>query len=189
MISTLKPPTFTSWGYPVPHILKQPRHPSPVSHHHLLSWPSPVSNISWGYPLPRTSLCHIRKPPTSIKSLLTRVSAPTGSRSCYRPQCKTCPIHHPINAFTSCTKLTNHADCKSMNLIYQLHCTKCIAFYIGETYHSLSDRINPTKFLLRTASPVIHKLPDSTPDHIRHQFETAYQLVLQSCYTPWLNIC
>ena len=27
---------------------------------------------------------------------------------------------------------------------------------------------------------VIHKLPDSTPDHIRRQFETAYQLVLQS---------
>ena len=27
---------------------------------------------------------------------------------------------------------------------------------------------------------VIHKLPDSTPDHIHRQFETAYQLVLQS---------
>ena len=27
---------------------------------------------------------------------------------------------------------------------------------------------------------VIHKLSDSTPGHIRRQFETAYQLVLQS---------
>ena len=31
---------------------------------------------------------------------------------------------------------------------------------------------------------VIHKLPDSTLDHIRCQFETAYQLILQSCHTP-----
>ena len=35
---------------------------------------------------------------------------------------------------------------------------------------------------------VIHKLPDSTPDHIRCQFETAYQLVLQSRHNPGLNI-
>ena len=35
---------------------------------------------------------------------------------------------------------------------------------------------------------VIHKLPDSTPDHIRCQFETAYQLVLQSRHNPDLNI-
>ena len=27
---------------------------------------------------------------------------------------------------------------------------------------------------------IIHKLPDTTPDHIRHQFETAYLLVLQT---------
>ena len=35
---------------------------------------------------------------------------------------------------------------------------------------------------------VIHKLADSTPDHIRRQFETAYQLVLQSRHNPGLNI-
>ena len=35
---------------------------------------------------------------------------------------------------------------------------------------------------------IIHKLPDSAPDHIRHQFEIAYQLVLQSRHTPGLNI-
>ena len=35
---------------------------------------------------------------------------------------------------------------------------------------------------------VIHKLPDSTSDHIHCQFETAYQLVLQSLLTPGLNI-
>ena len=36
---------------------------------------------------------------------------------------------------------------------------------------------------------IIHKLPDSTPDHICRQFEIAYQLVLQSRHTPSLNIC
>ena len=36
---------------------------------------------------------------------------------------------------------------------------------------------------------VIHKLPDSTPDHIHCQYQTAYQLVLHSRHTPGLNIC
>ena len=41
------------------------------------------------------------------------------------PRCKTCPIHHPANSFTSSRTnvtypITTHADCKSMNLIYQL---------------------------------------------------------------------
>ena len=35
---------------------------------------------------------------------------------------------------------------------------------------------------------VIQKLPDSTPDHICRQFETAYQLVVQSRQTSGLNI-
>ena len=86
----------------------------------------------------------------------------------------------------------------------------CKAFYIGETRHSLSDCMNGHRFtttVLNSDLPVaihtqshqilfqdcwsvstIHKLPDSTPDHIRHQFEIAYQLVLQSRHTPGLNI-
>ena len=94
------------------------------------------------------------------------------------------------------------ADCKSMNLIYHLKCTECNAFYIGETRHSLSDRMNGCQFTTTVSNPdlpvaiytkshqipfqkcwsvsIIHKLPDSTPDHIRRQFEIAYQLVLQS---------
>ena len=81
-------------------------------------------------------------------------------------------------------------------------CTECNAFYIGETCHSLYDHMNGHWFTTTVSNPdlpvaihnqshqipfqecwsegVIHKLPDSTPDHIRHQFETAYQLVLQS---------
>ena len=99
---------------------------------------------------------------------------------------------------------------KSMNLIYQLKCSECNAFYIGETRRSLSDHMNGHRFtttvsnqdlpvVIHTQShqipfqecwsvSVIHKLPDSTPDHIRRQFETAYQLVLQSRHTPSLNI-
>ena len=80
------------------------------------------------------------------------------------------------------------------------------AFYIGETSRSLSDRMNGYRFTTTVSNPdlpvaihtqshqiplqecwsvnVIHKLPDSTPDHIHHQFETAYQLILQSRHTP-----
>ena len=52
---------------------------------------------------------------------------------CNRPCCKTCPIHPPINSFSSlCTNLTypitSHADCKSMNLIYQLQRNACKLF-------------------------------------------------------------
>ena len=69
-----------------------------------------------------------------------------------------------------------------MNLIYQLQCTECNAFYIGETCHSLSDRMNghrsppwyrtqtyqlssthnPTRIQECWSVSVIHKLPDST---------------------------
>ena len=95
---------------------------------------------------------------------------------------------------------------KSMNLIYQLQCTECNAFYMGETRRSLSDCMNGHRFTTTVSNPdlpvaihtqshkipfqecwsvsVIHKLPDSTPDHIRRQFETAYQLVLPSVNPP-----
>ena len=107
-------------------------------------------------------------------------------------------------------RVPTHADCKSKNLIYQLQCTECNAFYVGETRHSLSDHMNGHRFTTTVSNPdvpvaihtqshqiffqecwsvsVMHKLPDSTPDHIRRQFETAYQLVLQFRHTG-LNIC
>ena len=97
-----------------------------------------------------------------------------------------------------------------MNLIYQLECTECNAFYIGETHRSLSDHMNGHRVTTTVLNPdlpvaihtqshqipfqkcwsvsVIHKLPESTPDHICCQFETAYQLVLQSRHNPGLNI-
>ena len=74
-----------------------------------------------------------------------------GSQPLNRPICKTCPIHHPTNSSTSCCTnltypITTFADCKSMILIYQLQCTKCNAFYIGETHRSLSYRMNVHRF-------------------------------------------
>ena len=35
---------------------------------------------------------------------------------------------------------------------------------------------------------VIHKLPDTTPNHVRRQHERAYQLVLKSCQFSGINI-
>ena len=80
---------------------------------------------------------------------------------------------------------------------------------IGETHRSLSDCMNGHRFTTTVSNPelpvaihtqfhqipfqecwsvsVIHKLPNSSPDHIRCQFETGYQLVLQSHHIPSLN--
>ena len=132
-------------------------------------------------------------------SLCTHSTAtPTGSRPCNQRQYKTCSIHHPVNSFTSSRTnvtypITTHADCKSMNLIYHLKCTECNVFYIGETRRSLSDRMNGHWFTTMASNPdlpvaihtqshqvpfqkcwsvsVIHKLPDSTPDHICRQLK------------------
>ena len=60
-------------------------------------------------------------------------------------------------------------DCKSMNLIYQLQCTECIAFYIGETRHSLSDHMNGHYFTSQ-----ICWLP-STPNLTRFPFSRHWQ--------------
>ena len=128
-------------------------------------------------------------------------ATPTSSRPCNRPRCKTCPIHPPANSFTNLTyPITTYADCKSMDLIYQLQCNVCNAFYIGETRRSLSDRMNGHRFTTTVSNSdlpvaihthshqipfqdcwsvsIIHKLPDSTPDDICCQFEIMYQLVL-----------
>ena len=115
-------------------------------------------------------------------------ATPTGSRPCNRPRCKTCPIHHPANSFTSsCTNVTypftTHADCKSMNLIYQLECTECNAFYIGESvapfptvwmgtspppwYRTqtcqLSSTLSPTRSLSRNAGLLLSYTDYLTP--------------------------
>ena len=112
------------------------------------------------------------------------------------------PTLSPAPALTSLT----HADCKSMNLTYQLRCTECNAFYIGEIRSSLPNRMNGHSFITTVSNSdlpvaihtqshqipfqgcwslsVVHKLADSTPDHIHRLFETAYQFILQSCHTP-----
>ena len=55
---------------------------------------------------------------------------------------------------SSCTyPITTHADCMSMNLIYQLHCTQYNAFYIGETCRSLSDHMNGHSFAITVLNP------------------------------------
>ena len=80
-----------------------------------------------------------------------RTATPTGSRPCNWLQCKTCPIHHPANSFTSsCINITypmtTHDDCKCMNLIYKLQCIECNDFHIRETHRSLSDWMNGHRF-------------------------------------------
>ena len=65
------------------------------------------------------------------------------------------------------SEITTHADCKSMNLIYQLQCTECNAFYIGETHRSLSDHMNGHRFTTMVSNPdlpvVIHTQSHQIP--------------------------
>ena len=132
-------------------------------------------------------------PQTSANIWWTPASAPiilpplTGSGPFIRPRCKTCPIHPPASSFTSsCTNLTypitTHADCKSITLIYQLQCTVCNAFHIGETRRSLSltawmDTVSPLQFRTQT-----YQLPP-TPNPIRFHFKIAGLL---ASYTNYL---
>ena len=128
---------------------------------------------------PLVTLC---KPP-NLRQLMVDTSlrthnpvASTGSRPCNRPRCKTCPIHPPASSFTtSCTNLTypitTHAECKSMNLIYQLQCNLCKSFYIGDTRHSLSDRMNGHRFTTTV-------LNSDLPVAIHTQF---HQIPFQDC--------
>ena len=120
-----------------------------------------------------------RKPP-NLRQLIVDTSltpaTPTGSRSCNRPRCKTCPIHPPASSFTSsCTNLTypitTHADCKSMkpftcsNVMYAVLftleklATLSLTAWMGtvsppqswtQTYR-LPSTPNPTKFHIKIA--------------------------------------
>ena len=44
--------------------------------------------------------------------------------------------------------------------------------------------IPPAPFPGMLVRRVIYKLPDATPNHVRRQYEMAYQLVLKSCQFP-----
>ena len=108
--------TFTSWVYPVPLIqnsysvvsttltpMALLRLPPSVSHHYLPSWPSlsqtdPQGRFLYSLlgsinPVPsHPPLSPSKNPPTSTNSLLIRVSAPTGSQPCNRPDVKPVPF-------------------------------------------------------------------------------------------------
>ena len=126
MTSTLTPPLLpepsTSRGYPVSFIQKQlfhnlhhpkrscpppPRPPSPVSHHHLLSWPSPSQTYPqerFPYPLLRSiypgpltkpPLSSSENPLTSANSLLTQVSALQAPKPAIHPNARLFPFAIP----------------------------------------------------------------------------------------------
>ena len=160
--------------------------------------PNPLFHLPKTTKLP--THCRYESPPPQAPDLAIDPDA--------RPVLFTIPPA-PLPAPAVTYSISTHADCKSMNLIYQLQCTECNAFYIAETRCSLLDCTKCHQFTTTVLNPhlpvaihtqsyqipfqecwsvsVIHKLPDSTPGHIRCQFETAYQLVLQSRHIPDLN--
>ena len=112
-------------------------------------------------------------------------------------------IHIPTQSFTSPNTgltypITTLANCKSSNLVYQLQCKKCGAFYIGEMDQKNLEICKwapvllhgrelcstgthphpiPSSSLSRNAGPSM-SLTNSHPDYVQHQCEMAYQLVL-----------
>ena len=148
---------------------------------------------------------HILSSDPSTQDLLTKPPPPPVT-FCKPPNLLQFMVDTSLRSGTNLTyPLTTNADCKSMNLIYQLQCNVCEAFYIGETHRMNGHRFTTTvpnsdlPVVIHTQShqipfqdcwsvSIIHKLPDSTPDHIRRQLEIAYQLVLQSRHTPGINI-
>ena len=64
-------------------------------------------------------------------------------------------------------------NCKSMNLIYQLQCTECNAFYIGETRRSISHHMNGHRFTTTVSNPDL-------PVAIHTQF---HQIPFQECWS------
>ena len=75
--------------------------------------------------------------------------------------------------------------CKFQNVHEHWFATTVSNPYLPVAIHTQSHQIS---FEECWSVSVVHKLPDSNPDHICRQFETAYQLVLQSRHTPGLNI-
>ena len=80
-------------------------------------------------------------------------------------------ITSPNNGLTY--PITTHADCKSSNLVYQLQCKKCKAFYIGATGQMLSKRVNRHR---STCMVVNSDLP--VPIHTQ-----SHQLPFQECWS------
>ena len=126
---------------------------------------------------PNPHLSPSENPLISANSLSTQVSDPTELPPPQAPNLVIDP-HSPSHQLLHQLPhqrhpITTHADCKSMNLIYQLQCTECNAFYIGETRRSLSDRMNEHRFTTTVSNP---DLPVAI--HIQ-----SHQISFQECWS------
>jgi len=82
-----------------------------------------------------------------VKSRMKRNNQPlsAGTHPCSSPKCKTCPfICNEVNitSHVSQFEVRKHFTCRSTNLVYLIHCTRCKLMYIGETGRTLNDRIS-----------------------------------------------
>ena len=164
--SNLSTRAFSSHGYPAPLVHKQlfcglhhpiPSHPlslittyCPGPHllkrilredFHILSLDPSTQDL-----LTKPSSVTFRKPPNLRQLIVDTSLRPTELLPVQAPDLEIDTDVRPAPFTSSHTNvtfpITTHADCKSMNLIYQLQCTECNAFHTGETRHSLSDHTN-----------------------------------------------
>ena len=78
--------------------------------------------------------------------LTPRVRQEPGTRRCGRRGCKTCPMLQTMDSITSHNgnthRIRTSALCKSTNVVYVIHCQKCVLQYVEETEQALHEQIN-----------------------------------------------
>ena len=152
-------------------------------------------------------LSHKRsKPPT--------ISKPPGLHPCQKSRCKLCSIVLEESSFSSPNNPNTYmcrgsSTCQTKNVVYELLCQKCSAFYIGKTITPLNLRMNQhrssvTRGLdlpinVHAAShqatfdecfklKVLRSLPPEANDTLVRLSEQAHAHVLGAYKAPGLNI-
>ena len=86
---------------------------------------------------------------TNIRDMLVRsklrqpATRPPGTTPCNTPRCRTCPFictATKIQGPKSQMNITKQLNCLTYNIVYVIHCTKCVKLYIGETGRKLDTR-------------------------------------------------
>ena len=157
----------------------------------------------------------VYKKPPNLRTIFNRnpTSSKPGTYPCHRTRCKTCPLVDDTPTITTPNtpnsySITTSATCTSSNLIYNLKCQNCEAFYIGETTTPLSTRMNGHRDSLNSKPnlpvathalshnksfdscyrvQVAKVLPPNTSTIDRRTWESSYISVLGGLKPPGLN--
>lgn len=164
--------------------------------------------------LPKPPTLVYKRPPNLLNIFNNAPpTTPSGTHTCNRPRCKTCRLVDSSCSLISPNtpnsyKISTSANCTTSNLIYNLKCQKCEAFYVGETMTPFSIRMSghrdsiahkpylPVAVHTRSHgttfdecfhAQVIRALPENTSRVERLAWESSYIEVLKAAAPPGLN--